>query len=267
MKSRVEAAQIIKSSLLETVGDREAENVAKYYVDSIAMWPLSEEKLYADVEKLIEGMPVQYITEVGFFYGKRFRVNENVLIPRPETEELVHWIIQDYKGVQETELSIMDIGVGSGCILLSVLNDVKATGIGIDISKEALRVCSDNAEKLGHSVELHCADILKDFHLDRTVDIIVSNPPYILRSDNRVQQTVDKYEPDVSLYVDGNDPLVFYKRIIDFGETYITKGGHLYFETSDLYHAELESFIVSKEMEYEFKKDLQGNWRMLRIAF
>ncbi len=253
--------------MLETVGIREAENIAKYYVDSIPVWPITKQMLDSDLKKLVEGMPVQYVTGFGFFYGKQIRLNEHVLIPRPETEELVHWIIQDYKRVLGTKLSILEIGVGSGCILLSLLDNVNATGIGIDISKEALKVCSDNAVHLGHSIELHCADILKDFSLDKSVDLIVSNPPYILRSDNRVQQTVDKYEPDISLYVDGNDPLVFYKRIVDFGETCIKKGGHLYFETSDLYHAELESFIVSKEMEYEFKKDLQGNWRMLRISF
>ena len=269
MINRDKALNHIKSALVDSVGLREAENIGKYYVDSKVEWPIMEQQLLSDIEKMADGVPVQYITSNSFFYGKRFLVNEHVLIPRPETEELVHFIIQDYKSSSHPDLTILDIGVGSGCILLSVVSELGIKGIGIDVSPEALSVCQVNAHALECNVGLYCSNILVELPIKQPVDIIVSNPPYILKSEKqgRVQDSVDRYEPSIALYVENNDPLIFYKRIIELSEEMLVDGGHLYFETSDLFHDELRELVDSTEKEYEFKKDLQGNWRMLKIYY
>ncbi len=268
MINRLKALSLIKTALEDSVGTRESENISKYYIDSLLDWPIEEKQLFIDIEKLVSGIPVQYVTEVSFFYGKRFKVNNHVLIPRPESEELVHWIKQDYKNRSNHSLCILDIGVGSGCILLSLVTELEARGIGIDISSEALLVCRENADALQCKVDLVQSDILIESQVEGPVQIIVSNPPYILKSEkDRVQDIVSRHEPSCALYVNSNDPLLFYKRIIELSNGLLVEGGHLYFETSDWFHDELKDLVDSIDKKYEFRRDLQGNWRMLKIYF
>ena len=266
--NRNATATRIVDALKSTVGDREAENIAKYYIDAVLDWPQESNRVEQDIVSLEQGVPVQQVTGVSFFYGYRFFVDEHVLLPRPETEELVYWIAQDYKS-HISPLRILDIGSGSGCIILSlsqVLTTVDA--VAIDISKEALNVTSINAKTFGLKVECLQVDILNDDLADHPpYDIIVSNPPYILRSEGeRVQSSVHSHEPNVALYVEGEDPLQFYSRILEIGHTALNQGGKIYFETSDLFHEQLADLVKETGYKSEFRKDLQGNWRMLKVS-
>jgi len=180
--------------------------------------------------------------------------------------KVVEWIISDYSDTDP--IDIMDVGVGSGCILLSVISEVAYDkAYGLDVSDEALEVFLRNAAKLQLSCESINMDILTNSP-NLNLDVIVSNPPYILESERkRMDNSVLIHEPPVALFVDNIDPLIFYKVIIDIAENLLKKEGRLYFETSDLYHEGLLNYLNEKSLSYDFKKDLQGNWRMLRITF
>ena len=266
--NRRDALLKIKIGLTTLVGEREAENIAKYYVDAILDWPLGEKKLEGDIDRLYAGVPVQQVTGVSFFYGHRFIVNEHVLLPRPETEELVYWIAQDYKS-SPSPLRILDIGSGSGCILLSLMRAISnVDGVAIDVSNEALSIVESNAESFGLEVQCIQADILEaDLSVHQPYDIIVSNPPYILRSEGeRVQDSVHSHEPNVALYVHNEDPLQFYRRILELSKTALEPDGALYFETSDLFHEDLKELVSKSGFQFEFRRDLQGKWRMLNVS-
>lgn len=245
---------------------REAENIANYYVDAKRGETLNLEAVEKDINLLKEGSPVQYVTGKAFFYNNEFEVSPAVLIPRPETEELVDWIIKDWSNAQP--INIMDVGVGSGCILLSILDEVPySEAIGLDISNEALEIFIRNAKVLGHSCTCLCMDILSE-EPSLKLDVIVSNPPYILNTEReRMDASVIIHEPAVALFVDNEDPLTFYKSILSLAESLLNAKGKLYFETSDLYHDSLEKLLKEKQVDYEFRKDMQGNWRMLRVIF
>lgn len=271
--NRVEIKKQLIITLSGVYKGRELENVISYYLDaklsSASSIELSE--LNEDIAKLNNGQPVQYVTNTAFFYGHRFYVDPSVLIPRPETEELVYWITQDLKNQNLDKPDILDIGTGSGCILLSIAKELPAcTAYGMDVSQAALEVMCKNAEQLGIAVQALEVDILQYEKAinQRKFDIIVSNPPYILKTEmGRMDNSVVRFEPDVALYVEKDDPLIFYKRIIEFSKTQLKEGGALYFETSDLYHAALEAIAESKASSYEFKKDMQDNWRLLKMVF
>ena len=269
----------IKTQLFEALkskyGHREAENIAAYYLDAyrdrISDDQLTRKKLSNDIELLLDDTPIQYLTQTSFFYGHRFYVDSNVLIPRAETEELVHWVISDYKRSNK-ELTLLDIGTGSGCILLSICKAIpNVTGTALDISSEALSVLAVNAERLGiANTSALCIDVLKDdlSDVDQTYDIIVSNPPYILMKElGRVGQNVMGIEPEEALFVHGKDPLVFYERILKLSQSKLKPDGCLYFETSDLYHEQMVEMVQKYTSTYEFRRDLQGNWRMLKVQF
>jgi len=256
--------QRMYNSLLPKYGDREANNIVDYYAD--AMTDRSESEVSADTERLLSDEPVQYVCNTSFFYGHRLYVDNNVLIPRPETEELVHWIITD---VKDRKVDILDIGTGSGCILLNVLYKCQnATGTGVDIEEEVAKVFDKNASILDVNAKFQQLDILDKEQITslQKYDVIVSNPPYILHSEkNRMGESVIKYEPDVALYVEDTNPLLFYKRIKAIGEGHLSPGGSIYFETSDLYHDELLDYVQKSEFQFEFRKDLQGEFRMLKL--
>ncbi len=251
-------------------GSREAENIAKYYSDAQRGTEISLKEITRDIEELKDGIPVQYVTGISFFYRSQFIVNKSVLIPRPETEELVDWVISDY--AQMEAIDLIDIGVGSGCILLSVIRELNySSAFGLDVSGQALDVFKRNAASLDLDITALHRNILlpaERHGITEKFDVIVSNPPYILNSERaRMDHSVAIHEPDVALFVDDEDPLVFYKAIIEFAKSNLKLKGSLYFETSDLYHERLEQLISGSEMKAAFKKDMQGNWRMLKITF
>lgn len=263
-------SQII-TALKQLYGEREAANMAQYYLDAKRDLPLSKECFEVDKEKMISGIPVQQVVNLSFFYGHKFYINEHVLIPRPETEELVHWIISDLRQTANNENpSILDIGTGSGCIILSLLSKLKvADGHAIDISSEALAVAKKNADGLGLAIDLRCKDILKDGLSEYPdLDIIVSNPPYILSTESELMTpSTLLHEPEKALFVSGTDPLIFYKRIISLGKDKLKKGGCIYFEMSHLHWDAMKVVLEKEAHNYSIKKDMQGQMRMLKIEF
>lgn len=226
---------------------------------------------------LLKGKPIQYITDSAWFMGREFVVNENVLIPRPETEELVQWIIDDSKGMEK--LRIADIGSGSGCIGISLGRLMAHSVITcVDISKEALDVLATNVQwVLTEEEKRNNADNIRLIELDflnETIrnkelgrfDVVVSNPPYIpFKEKEKLHDNVSKYEPTIALFVPDKDPLVFYKAIADFGKAHLKLEGRVYCEL-DAAHAE-QCKVVFEEAGYAdvvLKKDMNGNWRMLK---
>lgn len=222
-------------------------------------------ELYA--EQLLVGKPIQYILEKAWFMGNDFMVNEHVLIPRPETEELVEWIIS-YASIMNKPLSILDIGTGSGCISIALkLALPNCTVTGLDISKEALAVAQMNAKNLNASIEWMEEDILNTAALETAYDIIVSNPPYIpLKEKKDMQEQVLNFEPSIALFVSNEDPLVYYRTIAKIGKQSLSKNGQLFFEIH--YDQGKAILALLDELNYhaELRQDSFGKNRMIRAS-
>jgi release factor glutamine methyltransferase len=226
--------------------------------------------------RLADATPVQYVLGHAWFMGQRFRVNEDVLIPRPETEELVSWIIDEEALVrrkaagsrqQDIPLTIIDIGTGSGCIPIMLKKNIPGADIhGVDISADALAVARANAASLDASVKFHKIDILDESQWSPLpmADIIVSNPPYVPLSDKQSMSAhVLDHEPHLALFVPDEDPLLFYRTIIQFAEKKLKPGGLIFFET----HHELASkLMLLAGGQSELRKDLSGKDRMVKIV-
>jgi len=200
-------------------------------------------------DRLLHNEPIQYILGEADFYGYRFNVSTDVLIPRPETEELVDLIIKDNKD-KNSALSILDIGTGSGCIAISLkLNMPYIYMEAWDISKGALIIAENNSKKHNVDITLKNLDILKDFSTPKKYDIIVSNPPYILNSEKRnMLNNVLEYEPHTALFVPDNDPLLFYKKIALTAKSILKDKGTIYFEINCRYG--LQTLDLLKNLGY-----------------
>ena len=213
------------------------------------------------IKELKNQKPIQYILGEADFYRLKFKVNEHVLIPRPETEELVHLIIKD------NELDspiILDIGTGSGCIPIALKKNIPSAKISaIDIANDVLEVAKYNAKHNGVEVEFVLDSIL---HLTSHFDIIVSNPPYICVSEKaNMNKNVLDYEPHLALFVENDDPLLFYKAIIDFAIKNLNKNGKIYFEINQSLASETKNLLENKGFKnVELIKDLSNNYRILR---
>lgn len=235
-----------------------------------------EQPLFEALGQLRLERPIQYIIGKTHFMEMDFTVTENVLIPRPETEELVQWVIDEYHTVenqgnrmknQDRDLRILDIGTGSGCIAIALaknLLDSKVTGL--DVSSEALDVARQNAVDNHVPVEFVQADILQLENLEGKFDSIVSNPPYVRMLEKKeMQRNVTEYEPDLALFVSDDDPLVFYKAICGFAEKNLKKSGSLYLEINQYLAKETERLLKDHNFsEIELRKDIFGNNRMLK---
>ena len=205
--------------------------------------------------------PVQYILGETEFYGLKFIVNEHTLIPRPETEELVDWILK------EEFSSALDIGTGSGCIPIVLAKNTNAIISAIDVSEDALVVAKENAKINGVEINFFRQDILKTATLPK-VDVIVSNPPYVLELEKKLMATnVFEYEPHLALFVSDNDPLLFYKKIGLLAAESLNKGGKLFFEINEKYGAEIVA-LLSKIgfVDIALKKDVNDKDRMLKAT-
>ncbi len=216
---------------------------------------------------LLKGAPLQYVLGKAWFMYWEFTVNNHVLIPRPETEELVQWVINDHQNT--LGLNILDIGTGSGCIPISLkLKLPYANVISCDISTDALEVAISNAAQLGAEVEFMELDFLNEADRNNlpVYDVIVSNPPYIPMSEAEQMHTnVKDHEPNIALFVPDEDALVFYRTIAQFGLEHLNDKGYIYCELA--LSKALESKQLFEETGYrdvEIRKDMQGNWRMLR---
>jgi len=215
---------------------------------------------------LNEHQPVQYILGHEEFMGLHFDVNPAVLIPRPETEELVQWIIDDKKS--EKDIKIIDLGTGSGCIAISLKSKLnQATVDAIDISEDALKVASKNA--LENKVEVHFikGDIL-NLKLSGTYDVMVSNPPYVMEKEKaEMHKNVLAYEPSTALFVKDEDPLIFYRNIVALAEQHLTKKGDLYFEINEsLAEETMDLFDESKWENKTLRQDFRGKNRMIKAT-
>lgn len=211
--------------------------------------------------------PIQYILEEAWFYGMKFFVNEDVLIPRPETEELVELVLNEIKRELGRPLNVLDIGTGSGCIPVSIKKNAQAVEIyAIDISKDALDVARKNAETLDTTISLAEVDILTTDNIDNIkFDYIISNPPYItLNESGDMAENVVDFEPHLALFVADNDPLVFYKSITEFASKNLNEEGKLFFEINQKYGRSVKQLMESKGFEsVEIYKDINGNERIV----
>jgi release factor glutamine methyltransferase len=218
-------------------------------------------------EQLLSGKPIQYILGKAWFMGNELMVNEHVLIPRPETEELVEWIIS-YANIMNKTLSIIDIGTGSGCIPIALKLALPLFSLtGLDISKEALAVAEINANNVKASIEWIEQDILNTAALDNTYDIIVSNPPYIpIREKANMQEQVVGFEPSIALFVSNEDPLIFYKAIAKMAKQNLSTNGQLFFEIHYDQGKAILALLDELNFHAELRQDSYGKNRMIRAS-
>ncbi|GGW43040.1 peptide chain release factor N(5)-glutamine methyltransferase [Arenibacter certesii] len=225
-----------------------------------------EGELFRALSELRLQRPIQYVLGSTQFCDLDFIVNENVLIPRPETEELVYWILDELRLV-EKEISILDIGTGSGCIAISLskyLSNAKVQGL--DISKKAIAVAKENAIENKVNVDFLEFDVLSLEELAVQYDVIVSNPPYVRELEkSEMYKNVLDYEPDGALFVPDEDPLLFYKSIVRFARHHLNPDGMLFFEINQYLGKETKKLMESEGFsEIELKEDMYGNHRMLK---
>jgi release factor glutamine methyltransferase len=225
-------------------------------------------KIYDTCLELKTGIPVQYILKEAFFYDSFFEVSPAVLIPRPETEELVDIIITD-STIDIHQSKILDIGTGSGCIPITLKKHFPAaTVVGIDVSEKALEVAKRNAVKHQVEVEFYKNDILMSFDIPHlSFNLIVSNPPYVLKSEaEQMEKRVLSHEPHLALFVEDNDPIIFYKRIIDLCDILLEKNGLLFFELNPLYAQAVNDYAVASNLFIfsEILLDMSGKQRFLK---
>lgn len=209
------------------------------------------------------GKPLQYVLGETEFYGMKFFLNENVLIPRPETEEIIEWILTDTKN---SFINILDIGTGSGCIPIVLKKHLKESEItSIDVSKKALDLAKINAEFHKTSIKFINSDFLND-NLNELgkFDIIVSNPPYIAKKEEvNMQKRVVKHEPNIALFVPNQDPLIFYKRIIEFAKSHLKPNGKIFVEINQNLANETKKLFLLSFKSVKLKQDISGNYRMI----
>ncbi|MFV8270332.1 peptide chain release factor N(5)-glutamine methyltransferase [Flavobacterium sp. GT2N3] len=220
------------------------------------------------LEQLKQEIPVQYLLGKTSFYGLDFEVNENVLIPRPETEELVEWILESQKSKGESQkIHILDIGTGSGCIAISLAKNLPhATVFAIDISEKALATAKINAENNSVNVTFINQNILETVDLRQQFDIIVSNPPYVRHLEKaEIKKNVLDNEPHLALFVEDNDALIFYKKIAELAKKNLSKNGQLFFEINQYLGKEMVDLLEKMNFNnIELRKDIYGNDRMIK---
>lgn len=276
-----EASFYILNKLKTTYEEGEASQLADMAMEHITGSGKTERMLYKNeaitgkeealvtgfTERLLRHEPIQYILHEAWFFKQKFYVNEQVLIPRPETEELVEWIIADNKHRPET-LTILDIGTGSGCIPITLRKKIAASDTwAIDISEGALAVAKKNAETLQAPVHLLQLDILEErnWHLLPAFDIIVSNPPYIpVRDKQTMHPNVLEFEPHTALFVPNEDALLFYRAIASFAATHLKKNGLLYFEIHEEMGPSVLQLLQEKGFTAGLRKDMQQKDRMVK---
>ena len=236
------------------------------------------EKWNAILAQLQQEKPIQYITREAWFYGLRFEVNENTLIPRPETEELVEWIIESQKSkVKSQKFEILDIGTGTGCIPISLKANLPHVNVSaIDVSEKALEVARRNAVSNKVEINFIQTNILEvedlsqlqtpNFQLPTSFDIIVSNPPYVRNLEKEeIKKNVLDYEPHLALFVEDTDALLFYRKIAQLALKNLAPNGLLFFEINQYLGKETVELLKNLSLKnIELKKDIYGNDRMVK---
>jgi release factor glutamine methyltransferase len=219
------------------------------------------------LEQLKLEIPIQYLLGKTSFYGLDFEVNENVLIPRPETEELVDWIISNNQTISKSsDLKILDIGTGSGCIAISLAKNIlNAQVFAIDVSEKALATAKKNAILNEVNVTFIEQNILETLDLKQEFDIIVSNPPYVRNLEKEeIKKNVLEYEPHLALFVEDHDALIFYRKIAELAQKNLSNSGQLYFEINQYLGEEMIDLLEKMDFKnIELRKDIYGNNRMM----
>jgi release factor glutamine methyltransferase len=218
-------------------------------------------------KSLLTQVPVQQITGIAWFYNLRLMINPSVLIPRPETEELVDWIFNDHKNTEQ--LKILDIGTGSGAIAIAIKQNLKHAAVSAcDVSLAALETAKKNATNYGLEINFSYLDILDENRWSQWdgMDVIVSNPPYIRPSEKKIMKAnVLDHEPEIALFVPEHDPLIFYKKIAAFGQQKLNPGGSLYFEINEQFGNEIIALLQNSGYKnVVLRQDLNEKDRMIR---
>jgi len=264
---------------------REAANIAHLVVEHITglskldrivykdrtLEPGQQARLEQAVGALLEQQPVQYVTGTAWFYGMELMVNPQVLIPRPETEELVEWIVNDVRTGGSADMRMLDIGTGSGCIPLALKKELPAAGVwGIDVSVGALETAKANATQQQLDVRFEQVNVLDEqaTAVLPFFDIIVSNPPYIKQSEHTgMQQQVLAYEPSLALFVPDEDALLFYRVIAVLAKRKLAQGGSLYFEINEALGNEVVALLEASGFKnVMLKQDIFGKDRMVKAV-
>ena len=259
-----EAKAIVRGLILHKTGKTAAESILEKDRE------LTESEILffqQSLKRLKNHEPLQHITGVAHFYGLEFNVDPSVLIPRPETEELLDWIIKDHAKAG-SHMKLLDIGTGSGCIAIALSKAFPDAEVwAVDVSDEALRIASNNAEKLMAEIVISKIDILDPHSRARLPEfnMIVSNPPYVTPSDRKkMQKNVTEHEPPLALFVEEKDPLSFYREIIAFSMEHLVNGGHLYFECNESNALEVVELLKKCGFkDIELRQDMRGKERMV----
>lgn len=256
-----EAGAITKEILLHITGKGYTQALAT----DVQLTETEERRLEDMSNELRQGRPLQYVLGHAWFFNRQFKVNEQVLIPRPETEELVQWIIDEHKD-RVGAYTILDIGTGSGCIPITLklaLNEAVVTSC--DISSGALGIAGENAAALHAAVTFIQLDFLNEADRLPTFDIIVSNPPYIpAREYVEMHTNVRDHEPGTALFVPDEDPLLFYKAIALSGKIHLNRNGAIYCEQHKDFAVATRAMFETMGYKTELRKDMNGHWRMLK---
>ena len=218
------------------------------------------------VKDLLVQRPIQYIIRKAFFRSLTLDVNENVLIPRQETEELVNWVIEDFRD-NSNKNKMIDIGTGSGCIAISLAKELKNNMIyGLDNDDSILNLAKQNSKNNNVYVNFFRKDINFLNSLNLKIDVVVSNPPYVLKEEKKnMRLNVLDYEPHKAIFVDDEDPLKFYRLILDYAKLNLKKYGLIYFEINPLLFNELKKLIYQYNFKIKQRIDIFGKIRMLRL--
>jgi len=291
-----EARKEIIKNIRDIYEQNESNNIAELLIESITKLSRSERiidgnrilsiaqenLLHSSNFRLQKHEPIQYIINEAWFAGMRFYVDRNVLIPRPETEELVEWVVEEYRiqntedriqnaeyRVQNSGFKILDVGTGSGCIAIALKNKLPLSEVwACDISDQALNIARINADALQATIDFVPLNFLDPGQRGQlpNVDVIVSNPPYVPQNEKtEMKRNVVEYEPSTALFVTDDDPLIFYKAIAEFGREKLNKDGRIYAEIHENLGEPVKGLFLSEGYQtVQLKKDLQEKDRMIK---